>query len=197
MTDSKFCEHGVNVGLENPPVFCGQCPPDTITKLRADLASVRLDYANECDRARRAEARHERDKDELRADLARVTKERDEARANACRCADDESCRRVREGREAVARAERAEKERDAELASLRNEVSRLSALSTAHSQIADAWKARAARDAKTIGRISRLVGPPRCEACIREGRYTPCIECPEPGTPSGWVSGGGTSEVK
>ena len=81
MTDSKFCEHGVNVGLENPPVFCGQCPPDTITKLRADLASVRLDYANECDRARRAEARHERDKDELRADLARVTKERDEARA--------------------------------------------------------------------------------------------------------------------
>lgn len=86
---------------------------------------------------------------------------------------------------------------RDAELASLRNEVSRLSALSTAHSQIADAWKARAARDAKTIGRISRLVGPPRCEACIREGRYTPCLECPEPGTPSGWVSGGGTSEVK
>lgn len=81
MTGSKFCEHGVNVGLENPPVFCGQCPPDTITKLRADLASVRLDYANECDRARRAEARHERDKDELRADLARVTKERDEARA--------------------------------------------------------------------------------------------------------------------
>ena len=80
MTDSKCCEHGVNVGLENPPVFCGQCPPDTITKLRADLASVRLDYANECDRARRAEARHERDKDELRADLARVTKERDEAR---------------------------------------------------------------------------------------------------------------------
>ena len=53
------------------------------------------------------------------------------------------------------------------------------------------------ARDAKTIGRISRLVGPPRCEACIREGRYTPCLECPEPGTPSGWVSGGGTSEVK
>lgn len=81
MTDSKFCEHGVNVGLENPPVFCGQCPPDTITKLRADLASVRLDYANECDRARRAEARHERDKDELRADLARVTDERDEAMA--------------------------------------------------------------------------------------------------------------------
>ena len=86
---------------------------------------------------------------------------------------------------------------RDAELASLRNEVSRLSALSTAHSQIADAWKARAARDAETVERISRLVGPPRCEACIREGRYTPCIECPEPGTPSGWVSGGGTSEVK
>lgn len=86
---------------------------------------------------------------------------------------------------------------RDAELASLRDEVSRLSALSVAHSQIADAWKARAARDAKTIGRISRLVGPPRCEACIREGRYTPCLECPEPGTPSGWVSGGGTSEVK
>ena len=131
MTDSKFCEHGVNVGLENPPVFCGQCPPDTITKLRADLASVRLDYANECDRARRAEARHERDKDELRADLARVTKERDEARANACRCADDESCRRVREGREAVARAERAEKERDAELASLRAEAARLAASTT------------------------------------------------------------------
>lgn len=86
---------------------------------------------------------------------------------------------------------------RDAELASLRNEVSRLSALSTAHSQIADAWKARAARDAETIARISRLVGPPRCEACVREGRYVPCLECPEPGTPSGWVSGGGTSEVK
>lgn len=81
MNDSKFCEHGVNVGLENPPVFCGQCPPDTIATLRADLASVRLDYANECDRARRAEARHERDKDELRADLARVEAERDEARA--------------------------------------------------------------------------------------------------------------------
>ena len=86
---------------------------------------------------------------------------------------------------------------RDAELASLRNEVSRLSALSTAHSQIADAWKARAARDAETIERISRLVGPPRCEACVREGRYVPCLECPEPGAPSGWVSGGGTSEVK
>ena len=86
---------------------------------------------------------------------------------------------------------------RDAELASLRSEVSRLSALSTAHSQIADAWKARAARDAETIARISGLVGPPRCEACVREGRYVPCLECPEPGTPSGWVSGGGTSEVK
>ena len=135
--------------------------------------------------------------EKLRADLARVTGERDEARANACRCADDESCRRVREGREAVARAERAEKERDAELASLRNEVSRLSALSTAHSQIADAWKARAARDAETTAQISRLVGPPRCEACVREGRYVPCLECPEPGAPSGWVSGGGTSEVK
>ena len=86
---------------------------------------------------------------------------------------------------------------RDAELASLRNEVSRLSALSTAHIQIADVWKARAARDAETIERISRLVGPPRCEACVREGRYVPCLECPEPGAPSGWVSGGGTSEVK
>ena len=53
----------------------------TIATLRADLASVRLDYANECDRARRAEARSERDKDELRADLARVEAERDEARA--------------------------------------------------------------------------------------------------------------------
>lgn len=40
MTDSKFCEHGVNVGLKNPPVFCGQCPPDTIATLRADLARV-------------------------------------------------------------------------------------------------------------------------------------------------------------
>ena len=126
------------------------------------------------------EARAERDA--ARAQLAEVTRERDEARAGATR---------------AILRADAAEKERDVQLASLRNEVSRLSALSTAHSQIADAWKARAARDAKTIGRISRLVGPPRCEACIREGRYTPCIECPEPGTPSGWVSGGGTSEVK
>lgn len=40
MTDSKFCEHGVNVGLKNPPVFCGQCPPDTIESLRAQLAEV-------------------------------------------------------------------------------------------------------------------------------------------------------------
>lgn len=63
MTDSKFCEHGVNVGLKNPPVFCGQCPPDTIESLRAQLAEVT------------------RERDESRASLARVTAERDEAMA--------------------------------------------------------------------------------------------------------------------
>lgn len=70
MNDSKFCEHGVNVGLKNPPVFCGQCPPDTIATLRADLATETAAHEDRC-----------REVAALRADLARVTGERDEARA--------------------------------------------------------------------------------------------------------------------
>lgn len=88
MTDSKFCEHGVNVGLKNPPVFCGQCPPDTIATLRADLAKAQSEARTHEGSARalqghirHANETHEREVAVLRADLARVTEERDEARA--------------------------------------------------------------------------------------------------------------------
>ena len=63
MTDSKFCEHGVNVGLKNPSVFCGQCPPDTIESLRAQLAEVTGE------------------RDEARALLDRIVRYHDEDRA--------------------------------------------------------------------------------------------------------------------
>ena len=99
MNDSKFCEHGVNVGLENPPVFCGQCPPDTIATLRADLATEqRSRYASDEDAARlRAQL------ETLRADLARVSNTAYELIA-------------------------RHTTPRDAELASLRAELARVTA---------------------------------------------------------------------
>lgn len=75
MTDSKFCEHGVNVGLKNPPVFCGQCPPDTIESLRAQLAEVTDEL--EIMRHQRDQAQDERD--EARAEVERLRKIFDDA----------------------------------------------------------------------------------------------------------------------
>ena len=106
MTDSKFCEHGVNVGLKNPPVFCGQCPPDTITKLRGEIVILHSANArgasmvNEINVARAAFARRLGDAlgiseddsiiaaiEKLRADLAKMTPS-PEVRAAIIACAD-------------------------------------------------------------------------------------------------------------